>query len=807
MLKELTVIGLIPVLATIILHSLFEEGNREISYLKKQIIAGLVFGVIAIFSTEFSVPVNGALVNVRDASPLCAGLIFGPIAGIIAGLMGGIERFLCVYWGGGEYTRIACAISTIVTGFISAFLRKKIFEDKPPKALLACYSGIFCMTIHMSMIFLTHTNDIATAFEYIKLCAAPMITLNTLSVTFSAMMVNMIDNDRRGHKMLPTVTSVYQSYLIIIVMIGLVVSGFFTYYVQKRIAISDAFEVMLVSSVDSYNDVIDQVAANQVRETKEIAEDIFYDMPSSTINWLASYYNVAEIDVVNYNGLIVKSSIPSHVDCNIKDFEQLSIFTDLPYSGDIIRVCYQYEDAEADNDEIHYAGIVYDNYHMVITGITNAQFELQINEKLEDVSKNRSVGENGFIVFTNNEGMILSDPLNFGYKGKDISSLGVTNVGDSLFDMSKRYSIRIHGEDYYYMCKDGKYFWVYAFMEQNSANAVNNMSTYLSIFMQAIMYGILFILIYYITRIVIVDNINEVNESLDEITNGNLDTSVDVKDTVEFASLSDDINETVDALKGMITKANEKYDEELRTAKEIQTSSLPTSFPDRPEFELYALMDPAREVGGDFYDFYMVGSHTLVFLVADVSGKGIPASLFMMRAKTMIHNYAEQRLSPAQVLTQANVALCEGNDAGMFVTAWIGYLDLKTGELNFANAGHNPPLLRLNRNDYLYLDMKAGFVLAALEDYEYTENKVTLKPGDEIFLYTDGVVEATDLNKELYGTDRLSSCINSIKDENCEKICKEVKNDVENFYFGVDQFDDITELSLKFKEYYVSKSK
>ena len=173
----------------------------------------------------------------------------------------------------------------------------------------------------------------------------------------------------------------------------------------------------------------------------------------------------------------------------------------------------------------------------------------------------------------------------------------------------------------------------------------------------------------------------------------------------------------------------------------------------------------------------------------------------------MIRNYAEQRLSPAKVLTQANAQLCEGNDAGMFVTAWIGYLDLKTGELTFANAGHNPPMLRLNGADYQYLDMKAGFVLAALEDYKYAENKITLKPGDEIFLYTDGVVEATDANKELYGTERLSACINALKAESSETICKEIKKDVDAFYLGVDQFDDITELSLKFKEYHVSKTK
>ena len=218
-------------------------------------------------------------------------------------------------------------------------------------------------------------------------------------------------------------------------------------------------------------------------------------------------------------------------------------------------------------------------------------------------------------------------------------------------------------------------------------------------------------------------------------------------------------------------------------------------------------MDPAKVVGGDFYDFYMIDEESLVFLVADVSGKSIPASLFMMRAKTMIRNYVETEISLGEVLTKANSRLCEGNDAGMFVTTWIGDLDLKTGELRYANAGHNLPLLKKKDGSFEYLKIPAGFVLAGMDGIKYKEQSLMMEPGDVLFVYSDGVVEATNLDKELYGDDRLRECLNEHPDETAQQLCESVLADVNKFYEGAEQFDDITELSLKFLKYSNSEEK
>ena len=345
---------------------------------------------------------------------------------------------------------------------------------------------------------------------------------------------------------------------------------------------------------------------------------------------------------------------------------------------------------------------------------------------------------------------------------------------------------------------------IYAFYQKAEADFGKNQSTLMNTFMQTMVFGLLFVCIYYITKRLIVNNIDKVNASLDRITEGDLETVVDVKNNMEFISLSTGINSTVDSLKHFIKEANERIDSELKYAKEIQFSSLQTefpAFPDHDEFDLYAIMDPAKVVGGDFYDFYMIDDQSLIFLVADVSGKSIPASLFMMRAKTMIRNYVETQISLGEVLTKANSRLCEGNDAGMFVTTWIGDLDLKTGELRYANAGHNLPLLKRKDGEFEYLKIPAGFVLAGMDGIKYKEQSLTIEPGDELFVYSDGVVEATNVNNELYGDDRLKDCLNTHTNESAQQLCESVLEDVNKFYEGAEQFDDITELSLKFLKY------
>ena len=241
---------------------------------------------------------------------------------------------------------------------------------------------------------------------------------------------------------------------------------------------------------------------------------------------------------------------------------------------------------------------------------------------------------------------------------------------------------------------------------------------------------------------------------------------------------------------------------ELKLATDIQANMLPRifpPFPDHKEFDIYAIMNPAKEVGGDFYDFFMTDDTHVAIVIADVSGKGVPAALFMVTAKTLIKDHTQLSLTPSEVFTRVNKMLCEGNDAGLFVTAWLGLLDLENGILQYVNAGHNPPLLKSTSNEYKYLRGKRGLVLAGMDAIKYKMEEIKLTPGDRIFLYTDGVTEATNEEDKLYGDDRLLSYMNAHIDEPIDKVLNGLRQDIKYFTGKRAQFDDITMLILDYQ--------
>ena len=249
------------------------------------------------------------------------------------------------------------------------------------------------------------------------------------------------------------------------------------------------------------------------------------------------------------------------------------------------------------------------------------------------------------------------------------------------------------------------------------------------------------------------------------------------------------------------TAEKERIGAELNVATQIQADMLPRifpAFPERQEFEVYATMNPAKEVGGDFYDFFLVDDDHLAVVIADVSGKGVPAALFMVIAKTLIKNHAQNRETPGEVFTQTNAQLCEGNDAGLFVTAWMGVLEISTGKFVYVNAGHNPPLLKRAGGQYEWLKSRPGFVLAGMEGIRYRENTLELMPGDTLYLYTDGVTEATSSAQELYGEERLQAALNEASELPVSQLLPRIKNCIDTFVGDAEQFDDITMLGLQY---------
>lgn len=251
-----------------------------------------------------------------------------------------------------------------------------------------------------------------------------------------------------------------------------------------------------------------------------------------------------------------------------------------------------------------------------------------------------------------------------------------------------------------------------------------------------------------------------------------------------------------------ITAEKERIGAELNVAKQIQADLLPSifpAFPGRSEFDIFASMDPAKEVGGDFYDFFMVDDDHLVFLIADVSGKGVPAALFMVIAKTLIKNQVLKGDEPFEVFETVNNQLCENNKEGMFVTAWMGMLEVSSGKLTYVNAGHNPPAIKREDGTFRYLKCAPGFVLAGLEGIPYQQENIQLQKGDSIYLYTDGVTDTINVKEEMYGEDNLEKVLNANREEAPEIILNVIKKELEEFAGEAEQFDDVTMLCMKYK--------
>ena len=250
------------------------------------------------------------------------------------------------------------------------------------------------------------------------------------------------------------------------------------------------------------------------------------------------------------------------------------------------------------------------------------------------------------------------------------------------------------------------------------------------------------------------------------------------------------------------SSARQRIETELNVATQIQADMLPSifpAFPERPEFDIYASMTPAKEVGGDFYDFFLVDDDHLAMVIADVSGKGVPAALFMVIAKTLLKNAVQAGLSPKDALEKVNNQLCENNEAEMFVTVWLGLYQISTGRLTAANAGHEYPAIRRANGQFELLKDRHGFVVAGMENARYREYELEIGVGDTLFVYTDGVAEASNGANILYGTDRMLAALNQDCTSGPEGLLRQVKADIDCFVGAAPQFDDITMLSLQRK--------
>ena len=646
-----------------------------------RIAIGMFYGILCIFSTHFGIDYGDMLLNVRDLGPMCAGLFFDPAAGIIAGIIGGAERYIAgQYFNIGYYTRVACGVSTCMAGFFAAFMTLFIFKRKKPSPVYAFFLGAVIEVFHMYVVFITHGDDMAMAFMVVKTCALPMIIFSAIGLSLCAAIINhmsgiRIDPFRKAPSEEVPVSQKFQLWLFAVTAFVLVLSFGFNYRVQTQSALQEA------------RDDID-IAAGDLVETYEV--------------------------------------IRRH-DGNIS----------------------------------HMYG------HVGMDGLYS----------LMDADGNIAAGE--------------------GY-----SSGNSTYVREIFASCEHNSFATVEYKDSEWLCQirdidDGSLLLV--MIPYSEVFASRELHAYETLMADILLFTTIYLLISLLVQLIVVNNLELVNKSLAKITDGDLNEKVSVYESSEFASLSNDINETVNVLKGYISAAEKRIEQELTLAHNIQEAALPKNFTfTHKGFEIYALMDPAREVGGDFYDFFFVDTDRLALVIADVSGKGIPASLFMMRSKSAIRSLAETGNRLSDVFARVSDELCENNDINMFVTAWMGIIDLKSGTVDCVNAGHEYPAIMHSGGRFELLKDRHRPPLGVMEGLTYEEYQMQLDPGDIIFVYTDGVPEAINIDEKQYGTDRMINMLSAHEDESMEGLLTAVRADLEDYVGSAEQFDDITMLGFRF---------
>ena len=462
-------------------------------------------------------------------------------------------------------------------------------------------------------------------------------------------------------------------------------------------------------------------------------------------------------------------------------------------------------------------------------------------DTLQEIVSKTTYGESGFSVIVSGDGQVIYSPRKEGdlkmdgFYSSDIRDAGNTEltmiVGTALKGETGYKQVRIDGEEYYvaYAPMDTVNWTEMMFISKKELEAPTNdllikmdestqtaFSYYRkSYFMILLASSLFMILLVWATAVLarlmsrrLTGPINHMIEVLGNKTKESF--SFEMEDTYRTGDEIEVLAETFDELSERtrryireiteITAEKERIGAELDVATRIQEDMLPTdfpAFPDIDEFELFASMTPAKEVGGDFYDFFLIDDDHLALVVADVSGKGVPAALFMVVAKTLIKNAAQLGKTPSEIFGYVNEQLCHGNKEEFFVTAWMGIVEISTGKGLAANAGHEHPVLRRAGGEWEIVIYKHSLALAAMEGVSFREHEFLLSPGDCLFVYTDGVPEATDTNGELFGTERMVQALNEKEDAAPDELLPHVKTRVDEFVGDAPRFDDLTMLGIK----------
>ena len=452
----------------------------------------------------------------------------------------------------------------------------------------------------------------------------------------------------------------------------------------------------------------------------------------------------------------------------------------------------------SDGKVFKYAAVRFpDRSGYIEVGWSEERFLRYLRQRAYGYTRSWHIDERGYIIFVDGAGVITSH-ADMSLAGKTLEA--ATGLDPAAVPTGTVFQATIGGEPVF--CYAGPvrdYLAVLANPEDDVFASRNRFMPRMAA-VQLVVFAALFAFVSRMLRRRVAGSVRQIGGALRRIAGGDLAGRADVRSCREFSELSDNINATVDALRTAAAERIRRVEQDLELGRTIQQASLPMEFPDEECWRLDACMVAAREVGGDFYDFFPLGETHRAFLVADVSGKGVTGALYMMNAKTLVKDtlLADPSRDPAAALARVNTELCANNPAQMFITAWVGVLDLETGRVAFANAGHNPPLVLRDGVVPEWLRGLSGIPLGCFGAANYLPREVVLAPGDALFLYTDGVTEAMNPAGELFGDPRLAATLAKVPSREPRDLGAAVRKAVVSFVNGAPRADDLTILSVRY---------
>ncbi len=819
MIQQIATMALIPLVITV-LFSLTERFMTQKGLTPSvpyQILMGLLWGGAAVICTELGLSWYGNTIDVSAAVLICSVFVSGRRSTLIAALISVPVSVWLLFHHQMPELAVPYAIYLIGAGVGAILLQKMIsFRRKP--AMLTVF--MFCTTLvgtYLLTIFFFNWKNLLMAYYIVQDAASFLFSANILVTILALPLAALLRNDpyryrkNREHSL----RFVIERYLNLCIVAAYLVTGLLTYLMLDNTVMTSTENTLNVS----VHDLIDEIEKSKYKAIMNLlfqlcdlgdsdyaalmllpadkfpdinhnrqtdAEDI-----AAVLQEYCKHYTLQEIQLLSADGTVLYSNQPDTIGQKFDTEEMhISIETSLAEGQTSAKSSWSLESVSDVFQGVAFLQIVYgqpllDGYVENYIYDSSRMFLFGMTGSIQILSAEPDPNNKHYILNQAWSDTDLPDGLDHALFEHPQETLFETTIGE----ISMMAIWQPHDGFYYLAC-----------ISQEEAMESRNIAIVLMQLMAIAIFALIIICLDMVIYLHITRNLNKINHRLGEICKGNLEVTFDVYNNRDFATLSEDITLTVNTLKQYIAAEAARIDKDLALAHDIQASALPhvfPPFPDKTSFDIFASMTPAKEVGGDFYDFYFTADNRLAFVVADVSGKGIPAALFMMTAKTMLKNLALEGIPIEEIFRIANQRLYESNSAEMFVTAWMGILDLSTGRLQYVNASHNPPLL-CRSGQWEYLRERSGFVLAGMPNMKYKPKELMLNPQDQLLLYTDGVVEAADKQLNLYGEKRLLELLTQNSTQNARRLCTKIKADVDRYSQGCEQADDITLLSLQY---------